>query len=264
MPNAGTEFVKIPLSFSKKMADGRFVSSEHIGLNDFLNFYEQALKFVYGNDGNAPHRVPAVETGSLRLVFAVPAALANVLAADVAAINAGDEDAVSTQERIDISRKWERAAMKDESVAYSIGSPENNLKISKATPLKLPPERASWIRVERFVTGTVENVGGKQKANLHITVPGEKNLLVVESSKDILRGFDKVYSEVTLKISYEYHHRTLEKKNFHLEQIISTVPAFSREERMAKLKKVAEDGRKIWADVPDHNAWLRDLRGEDE
>ena len=154
--------------------------------------------------------------------------------------------------------------MKDESVAYSIDLPENNLKISKATPLKLPPERASWIRVERFVTGTVENVGGKQKANLHITVPGEKNLLVVESSKDILRGFDKVYSEVTLKISYEYHHRTLEKKNFHLEQIISTVPAFSREERIAKLKKVAEDGRKIWADVTDHNAWLRDLRGEDE
>ncbi|MBQ8444801.1 MAG: hypothetical protein IJX22_00245, partial [Opitutales bacterium] len=100
--------------------------------------------------------------------------------------------------------------------------------------------------------------------NLHITVPGEKNLLVVESSKDILRGFDKVYSEVTLKISYEYHHRTLEKKNFHLEQIISTVPAFSREERIAKLKKVAEDGRKIWAYVTDHNAWLRDLRGEDE
>ncbi len=262
MSDAGTELVKIPLSFSKKTANGRFMSSEHIGLNDFLNFYEQALKFVYGNDGNAPHRVPAVENGSLRLVFAVPVALANVLAADVAAINAGDEDAVSMQERIDIARKWERAAMKDESVAYSIGSPENNLKISKATPLKLPPERASWIRVERFVTGTVENVGGKQKANLHITVPGEKNLLVVESSKDILRGFDKVYSEVTLKISYEYHHRTLEKKNFHLEQIISTVPAFSREERMAKLKKVAEDGRKIWADVPDHNAWLRDLRGE--
>ena len=262
MSDAGTEFVKIPLSFSKKMADGRFVSSEHISRNDFLKFYEQAMKFVYGNDGNAPHGVPAMENGSLRLVFSVSAALANVLAADVAAINAGDEDAVSTQERIDIAREWERAAMKDESVAYSIGSPENNLKISKATPLKLPPERASWIRVERFVTGTVENVGGKQKANLHITVPGEKNLLVVESSKDMLRGFDKVYSEVTLKISYEYHHRTLEKKNFHLEQIISTKPAFSREERMAKLKKVAEDGRKIWADIPDHNAWLRDLRGE--
>ena len=134
----------------------------------------------------------------------------------------------------------EGSAMKDESVAYSIGLPENNLKISKATPLKLPPEQASWIRVERFVTGTVENVGGKQKTNLHITVPGEKNLLVVESSKDMLRGFDKVYSEVTLKISYEYHPRTLEKKNFHLVKIISAKPAFSREERMAKLKKVAD------------------------
>lgn len=100
--------------------------------------------------------------------FAVPAALANVLSADVAAINAGDEAAVSTQERIDIAREWERAAMKDDSVVYSIGSPENNLKISKATPLKLPPEQAAWIRVERFVTGTVENVGGKQKANLLI------------------------------------------------------------------------------------------------
>ena len=75
----------------------------------------------------------------------------------------------------------------------------------------------------------------------------------------MLRGFDKVYSEVTLKISYEYHLRTLEKKNFHLEQIISTAPAFSGEERMSKLKKVVDDGRKIWADVPDHNAWLRDL-----
>ena len=84
-------------------------------------------------------------------------------------------------------------------------------------------------------------------------------MLVVESSKDILRGFDKVYSEVTLKISYEHHPRTLEKKNFHLEQIISTKPAFSREKRMAKLKKVADGGRKIWADVSDHNAWLRDL-----
>lgn len=33
------------------------------------------MKFVYGNDGNAPHGVPAMENGSLRLVFAVPAAL---------------------------------------------------------------------------------------------------------------------------------------------------------------------------------------------
>lgn len=107
MPNAGTEFVKIPLSFSKKTADGRFVSSEHISRNDFLKFYEQAMKFVYGNDGNAPHGVPAMENGSLRLVFSVSAALANALAADVAAINAGDEDAVSMQERIDIAREWE-------------------------------------------------------------------------------------------------------------------------------------------------------------
>lgn len=131
-------------------------------------------------------------------------------------------------------------------------------------PLSFSTKMASWIRVERFVTGTVENVGGKQKANLHITVPGEKNLLVINSSKEMLRGFDKVYDEVTLKISYEYHHRTLEKRNFRLEQIISTKPVFTREERAARLKKVAEEGRRIWADVPDHNAWLRDLRGEDE
>ena len=54
------------------------------------------MKFVYGNDGNAPHGVPAMENGFLRLVFAVPAALANALSADVAEISAGDEDAVSS------------------------------------------------------------------------------------------------------------------------------------------------------------------------
>lgn len=262
MSDSATGLVAFPLSFSKKTADGVAVSPEHISRSDFLKFYEQASKFVYGSDANAPHSLPAMEKGSLRLVFSLPAVIASALTADIAAINDGNEDAVSMQERLDVAREWERAALKDDSVLYSIGATESNLRISKATPLKLPPERAAWIRVERFVTGTVENVGGKQKANLHVTVPGEKNLLVIESSKDMLRGFDKVYSEVTLKVSYEYHHRTLEKKNFHLEKIISAKPAYSREERMERVKKIAGEGRKIWADVPDHNAWLRDLRGE--
>lgn len=264
MSAVDTELVEIPLSFSKIMAGGVEVSPERISRADFLKFFEDALKFVYGNDANTLQRIPSIENGSLRLVFALPAVFAQALIADLNALNAGDENAVSTQTRIDIAREWESAAKKDDTIVYSIGPSGNNLRISKDSPLKLPPEKASWIRVERFVTGIVENVGGKKKANLHITVPGEKSSIVVESTREILKGFDKVYNEVTLKISYEYHYRTHKKKNFHLEKIISPKPVFSREDRMAKLNKVAEEGRKVWADVPDHNRWLSALRGEGE
>lgn len=238
------------------------MSKKHLIISEFTNFCDQAARFVYGNDVKQPQAVPEIEDGSVCLVFQVVAAIAASLTADIAAISAGDEARVSVPDRVQIARQWNSVAQRDGTVRYAVGDGENRLLISKETPLKPSISSAAWVRVERYFTGIVEDVGGAQTANIHIRLAGESKSIKIEATRDMLRGFSGIYENVTLKASFDVHLTTGERRNFHLLEIVNTKPKLSAEARRSRLAKLVSSGREAWKTVADHNLWLRELRGE--
>lgn len=118
-----------------------------------------------------------------------------------------------------------------------------------------------WVRVERYVRGEIEDLGGAVKANAHIRLPDGK-LLTVDTERGVLRDdkANRLYKPAMVRISAEYNVVTREYRAARLIQFIEHGASFDERE----FARLTERGAKAWKDIPDASAWVDALRGHDE
>jgi hypothetical protein len=117
------------------------------------------------------------------------------------------------------------------------------------------------VRVERYVRGEIEDMGGHTKPNAHIRLPDGKTLLV-DAAREMLRDekVNRLYKPAMIRIVAEYNVMTREYRNARLLEFVEHESRLDEKE----LDRLTQRGAKAWRDVPDAGAWVDELRGSKE
>jgi hypothetical protein len=160
-----------------------------------------------------------------------------------------------------VVERWQAAARSRRQVRFEIHSPAlPRPVIVNADSDYRSDDADQWVRVERYVRGEIEDLGGAVKANAHIRLPDGK-LLTVDTDRSLLRDekTNRLYKPAMVRISAEYNVVTGEYRGARLIEFVEHDSRFDERE----LARLTERGAKAWKDVPDASAWVDALRGQD-
>jgi hypothetical protein len=116
-----------------------------------------------------------------------------------------------------------------------------------------------WVRVEKYLFGTVTDMGGAQKANVHIRLDDSGELVRIGTNQDYLHDQEenRLYRKVLVRVAAEQQYRTGKLRNLRLLSFEDYQPRYDEE----ALDRFAAAGREAWQDVTNASLWVAELRG---
>lgn len=241
---------------------GYEITPDRVPLAALRSFAKDVDEFLRGdaNDVDTSVLDVAVVKGSLGLHTAPTAN--PVLLGDLRRLADSDLlDGIGNKRRAVVER-WQKAARGAQRIRVQISAaflPEP-IVISAATDFRAE-DANQWVRVERYVRGEVEDMGGHGKPNAHIRLPDGK-LLRVDAAREVLRDekINRLYKPAMVRITAEYNVVTREHRNARL------IAFVEHENRLDEkdLERLTQRGLKAWRDVPDAGAWIDALRGTED
>lgn len=241
---------------------GQPLTPETIDLPTLRGFLEEVEVLIKG-DGTgvslAESRV-RIERGSVKVVTLVAHLLAADARADLANLQrTGDLDLIQPK-RAQVIEKWQLRARRTPSRIYTVpvGSDSQVLRVSNTTQFQHGGEN-SWVSVERYLTGKVVDIGGKQDPNVHLVLADGGVSLRVGATEQQLAAEkeNQLYREVTLRVQGEQHLKTKALRNLRLVEFLSQTTEVD-EQALALLWR---KGQAAWRDVKSATGWVEALRG---
>lgn len=238
---------------------GYEISPDRVPLSALRSFARDVDEFLRGDGGDVDTAGldVAVVKGSLGLRTAPTAN--PVLLGDLRRLAQGDLlDGIGLKRRAVVER-WQKAARSGRRIRVQItaGFLLAPIVISAETDYRAD-DADQWVRVERYVRGEIEDMGGHAKPNAHIRLPDGK-MLLVDAAREVLRDekTNRLYKSAMLRITAEYNVVTREYRSARLLEFV---------EHEQKLDEKAFDrmiqrGGKAWREVSDAGAWVDELRG---
>ena len=133
-----------------------------------------------------------------------------------------------------------------------------NLFINKET--KFIRSEELWAEAEFYFYGTIVDIGGKGKANVHLDTK-EFGSLKIDASKEMLSEYENnpLYKPYGLRAIGKQNVKTgeLDKSSLHLLEIIDYNPSYQED----YIKNLITKAKKSWEGVTDADEWLNNIRG---
>ena len=243
--------------------DGIEAAPDHVRLGDLAGFSSDVATFLRGKDREVDTNslVVAVRKGSLAIETApLLAAAAPTLFRDLQALLAGELLGSLDTKRREIMEQWQKVSRQFQQVSYRISAPflKRPIEINAESDYRAD-DADQWVRVERYVRGEIQDLGGVTKANAHIKLP-DGSTLKITTERDILRNdtVNRLYKLAMLRIKAEYNVLTGELRNARLVEFVEHASAVD-EEAFARLTRI---GAEAWKDVPNATTWIDELRGD--
>jgi len=246
----------------KARIGGHEVTPETIGLHMFNRFNRQVEELIAGTGKVVAldEATVSIGPGSYKLLVVLPALVMSHLQPDLHRLERGQSLRDLDDRRAVIIKQWQQRAREEEGFSVEISGNavgKGSIRVSRETDYHMPDED-EWVAVEKYVVGTVTDIGGVSKANVHLALDGGETL-IVSSTEDYLRDQQKnyLYRKVQLHISAKEHLRTGKLKDPSLLAFVGEGPSYNEDELASAIKK----GTKAWADVPSASSWVREQRG---
>jgi len=246
----------------RERVEGKDVTPSTIGFSRFNEFNQQVQEFLSGTERLKVDEVHlTIEEGSYKLVLALPLFLQAALAPDLASLQREDALGEIDEKRARIVAKWQADAKKSEDLVYYIrpkGMKVSDIEFSHSTDYRVG-EVVPWVRVEKYLLGTVMDMGGVQKANVHVRLDDTGEVVIVGTNQGYLREQpeNRLYQKALLRVEADQHYKTGELRNYRLLAFENYEPGY----RESALDAFIEEGTKAWAGVPDAAEWVHHLRG---
>ncbi|HEX7638555.1 MAG TPA: hypothetical protein VF457_09175 [Burkholderiaceae bacterium] len=161
--------------------------------------------------------------------------------------------------RKEVVERWQKAAKRTKGLAYRLAMPQviDEVLISAESDYRAD-DADQWVQVERYVRGTIENLGGAKQPNAHVRLPDGRSL-TVSTDRELLRDEkeNRLYKTVMLRIRAEYNVLTHELRNARLLQFVE----YAKEIDEEQLRRLGRCGTEAWKGVDDPTAWVDELRG---
>lgn len=248
------------LSAKVKQAE---ITPATIGFSLFNQFNAEVEEFLAGSERRMPLDEVLVEIhdGSYKLLLALPALLATALQPDLNKLQSGDSLGEVDPKRAAVVERWQKRARNNPDYIVTIEPAESALppiQISKATDFHTPDED-DWVAVEKYVLGTVVDMGGTTSANVHLLNEESGKRLVAASSETFLREQKEnfLYQKVQIRVAAQENVKTGDLREVRLISFAGKGPSYDEAELEAAIAK----GTAAWANVPDSVAWLKEIRG---
>jgi hypothetical protein len=238
-----------------------------IGFSLFNQFNSEVEEFLAGSQRWLPLDDVRVEIqdGSYLLRVALPAALAAALEPDLLKLHSENSLGDIDPKRAAVIERWQKRARVNPDYRVCIESPEpafTPIQITRDTDFHTPDED-DWVAIEKYVVGTVVDMGGTTSANVHLVTEASGKRLVAASTENFLRDQQEnyLYRKVQVHVAAQENVKTGELRDIRLISFIGKGPSYDE----AELEAVIDKGTRAWASVPDSAEWLRNVRGtEDE
>jgi len=240
---------------------GKSLTPETVDLPTLRGFLEEIEKLIKGDVPGASLADSRVEIkeGSLK----VAALVGHLLAADVTAEltrleNTGDLDSIQPK-RAEVIEQWMNRARRTPARTYCIAALGiQPLKINNTSQFQHGSENA-WVAVEKYLTGKVVDLGGKQKPNVHLVLAESGKSVSVDATEQQLANEkeNQLYKFVTLRVQAEEHLKTKELRDLRLVEFLPQSPEVDE----AALTKLWEKGRTAWKEVRSAAGWVEVMRG---
>jgi hypothetical protein len=238
---------------------GYEITPERVPLSELRMFIKDVEEFLRGdsNDVDVMSLDVAVVKGSLGLLTAP---VANpVLLNDLRRLASSELlDSVSPRRRAVVER-WQKSArgVRRTSIridAHFLSAP---IEITGSTDFR-SDDADQWVRVERYVRGEIEDLGGHSRPNAHVRLPDGKSL-VVDAPREVLRDekVNRLYKPAMVRITAEYNVSTREYRGAKLVEFVEHDLRFDAKD----IERLTQRGAKAWRDVPDASEWIDGLRG---
>jgi len=239
------------------------ITPRSIGLSQFNEFNQQVETFLSGSEKLKLDEVHVeILEGSyvLRALLSAAVALPPVVT-DLRLMERQDALGELDVKRAEVVQKWQQRAKADPDLSYEVRLPGETLppvRISHETDYRVG-DIVPWVTVEKYLFGQIVDMGGAQKANVHLKLERGGKAVIVGTSQDYLREQEenRLYHKVLLHVRAEQHFRTGDLRNVRLIAFVEYQPRYSDE----ALDRFAAKGAEAWADVPDAARWVRELRG---
>lgn len=246
-----------------QLIDGVEVTPANISFADFMRFNREVADFIVGsgNAGLLHDAHPEIEEGSHVVKVVLTAALLQSIQPDYEKLLGGQSLRGMDAKRLAVVDKWQKRSRKNPDYRVDL-LPENTplkpVHISAATDFHGADEN-QWVKIERYVRGRLFEQGGKNKANIHLTLESTGQDLVVETTQDFLNKLSgvKTYDMVEVQLVAEENQTTKELRNPRVIDVASKRPYYDEDE----LNRAIEKGTKAWAEVGDISKWVADQRG---
>lgn len=248
----------------RKKVRGEEVTPETIPFALFNEFNHEVQRLVLGSlkESKLEDAHGVIEKGSYKLIFpALPFAVLATLKPDLDVLaNSQAIDRIDPK-RADILEVWQNRATEDENHTYELEPAwfvARVIRIDRNSSFR-KSSKSSWVRVEKYLLGQVENAGGAKNANVHLRVEATGRTLVLDSDQNYIREMTEnpLYKRYQAHVVAEENTDTGELRHARLVELVPFDSSYDEGALDALIAKATPR----WTDVPDANAWLSDLRG---
>jgi hypothetical protein len=239
------------------------ITPRTIGLSQFNEFNQQIEAFISGSQKLKLDQVHVeVARSSYVLRTLLPAVILSSLEPDLKLMGREDVLGEIDPRRSEIVQKWQSRAKNNPALSYELRPEFGDLprvRISRETDFRVG-KIVPWVAVEKYLFGEIVDMGGAQRANIHLKLARGGKTLLVGAAQGYLREQveNRLYHKALLHVRAEQHHRTGELRNIQMISFADYRTTYDEE----ALDRFAARGAKAWADVPDAAEWVRELRGK--
>lgn len=237
--------------------DDAEVSPSHVPLALLGHFQNDVSEFLVGSgkDVNLHQVMVAIEEGSLALVANSLMAATN-LWADVERLKNPTQLGLVDPKRAAVVERWQAAARKHPHRRYTLATQAGAAIIRVDADSDFRNQTAAvWVEVRKVLHGQITDLGGSNKANVHLKLDDGKVLIIASTQK--LLGDDernRLYKPAVLRISAEENLHSGELRNLTLLGFEDQRATWDE----AAFGELVRKGTQAWKDVPDD--WLENLR----
>lgn len=237
------------------------VGPAHVPLALLGDFQKDVAEFLKGsaNEVNTSQVIVSIEEGSLALV-ATGLLAATALWQDMAQLQNPAALGLIDLKRAAVIERWQKAARRSSTRSYLLADTSKHLavRVNAQSDFRNTVE-AAWVPVEKYLTGLVTDMGGANKANIHLKLPyGHVQMIAADQQLLADEEKNRLYKSVTVRVRAEESLQTGELRNLSL-VAFQPEPSGWNEAAFAELVK---KGTQAWKDVPDD--WLDELRSHQE
>jgi hypothetical protein len=241
--------------------DNDDVSPARVSLALLGEFQKDVADFLKGSsrDVDPANVLISIEKGSLALVATGGLLTAITFLADLDHLTSTDSLNLIDQKRASVVERWQASAQKNPHRRYSVFDQSGLVLFSIDSTSNFHRVEDVWVYVEKYLHGTIVNMGGNTNPNVHLKLENGVKLPPIASTQDLLAQGEqnRLYRPAQLHVTAEENLLTGELRNLNLLAFEDNQPSYNDDE----FNLMVERGTQAWADVPDATVWLENLRG---
>lgn len=239
--------------------EGNEVSPSHVPLALLGEFQKDVGNFLKGSnrDVDLAEVIVSIEQGSL-VFLAAGLLTASTLWNDLERLHTSNSLTSIDPKRAKVIEQWQNSARKNPHRRYFVTNKSAQFSFSVDANSNFHSAENLWIQVEKYLHGTVIDIGGKKAVNVHLELEDGLLLKIAATQEQLAQDEqNRLYRPALLHVIAEENLLTGQLRHHRLLDFVDYQPRYNE----TTFNQVVARGTQAWAEVTDATDWLQTLRG---